>query len=119
MFFLFGGQIIAESTSAPFSAASTTANIFGAGVLGYSPLSFQVTAIGSSGGVLGGGAMIFIKGNITGNVSGVYLTPVNGSGTPVTVNTTTALALDVQIACGTNSASNTIQALGVQARIRG
>jgi hypothetical protein len=84
------------------------------------PVITSIPASGSGGSVFTGGKLVFTKS------LGVALETFwsNGAsavitGTPVAISTAVAITIDMQCSVGTASASNAIQILTFQARIRG
>jgi hypothetical protein len=106
---LLGGNVIASSTTATTGLSQTNAYW----TTGESPLVIQIPTIGASGACTAEGQIVIVAN--AGTVSGVRL--INGTsgsvgtGAFTTINTTTALALDLRITWGAASASNTFQLL--------
>lgn len=82
------------------------------------PILLWVTAIGSSGSVTSIGQVYFWSATSPGDGTISMASGATGY-TPVVINTTSAFALDLRMACSANSSSNTIQMLNCQMRIRG
>jgi hypothetical protein len=112
---LAGGTTLGSFPTGLLYNAAVTNLYWGAG---YGPVwTGVVTAIGSSGGILGNGLFEAIKNIASFGTTAIYLYGSNA--TPITINTSTAFALDFQCSCSASNASNTIQILGAQWRIRG
>ncbi len=114
VYLLLGGTTIASTRLYCVYGAITNGLV----MTSWPPISFVVTAVGSSGAVLAGGALTVWHSSARNALS--YLGANGaGGGLPVTVNTTTALAVDLQIVWSAASASDTIQILAGGVRIRG
>jgi hypothetical protein len=111
-----GGTEIGISNAQPLlTSTAVTNNSWGTNFIG--PITLLITAVGSSGGALCvGGGFNFWR---TGGAGASYITPPSATGTPITLNTTIANALDIQVEWSAASASNTLQVLGGNARLRG
>jgi hypothetical protein len=84
------------------------------------PFMLLVTAVGASGAIFTGGTVCFTKGGgATTNYTLSNGAASGSSGTPIAVDTTAAITLDLRCACQVSSASNAISIAGCQARIRG
>jgi hypothetical protein len=113
---VIGGVVIVSTPASVFGSAAGGPLWWGAY---YGPVwQAAITAIGSSGGILGAaGGMLHL--NATGAGTGVGLNSATGSVTPITINTTNSLLCDFQVACSVSAAANTIGILAAQWRIRG
>jgi hypothetical protein len=84
------------------------------------PWTMVVTATGTSGAILSGGTVCWTKGSgLTTTYSLSNGAASAGTGTPVAIDTSAAITLDLPCACQVSSASNAIRILAFQARIRG
>jgi hypothetical protein len=113
---VIGGVVIVSSPASTFGTTAGGPLWWGAY---YGPVwQAAITAIGSSGGILGAaGGMLHLSA--TGTGTGVDLNSATGSVTPITINTTNSLLCDFQVACSVSAAANTIGILAAQWRIRG
>jgi len=115
---LFGGNIVAQGTSAVLGSSVTGCAFYMNNTRG---CGFMVQATGSSGKIIGLAECILPSGTCT-SLGGAYYMTASGAGaapSQVTINTTGPLAFDVRVQWSSASPSNTIQVLGGFFRISG
>jgi hypothetical protein len=109
---LLGGTVVMTGATAAALPTQTGANLH------LSVFSLNVQAVGASGKVAGTGQFSGFSSLLVGTHSH-YITSGGGTIAQVPVDTTAALAFDLQVTWGTASPSNTIQTMGASLYIDG